>query len=87
MLEKMAEFFEKRLTDYFAESAELERRYFEDLRSLRREQGLDEGMYHYDTPLTLEHEAEILRAAGFSPVKVLACWGSTATMRADTMEG
>ena len=75
------------LTDYFAESEELERQYFEDLRSLRREQGLDESMYHYDTPLTEEHEAEILRAAGFSSVKALARWSSTATLRADTAEG
>ena len=75
------------LTDYFAESEELERQYFEDLRALRQEQGLDEGMYHYDTPLTEEHEAEILRKAGFSPVKTLTRWGATAVLRADTREG
>lgn len=75
------------LTDYFAESKELEWQYFEDPRSLRREQGLDEGMYHYDTPLTEEHETEILRAAGFSSVKALARWGATAVLRADTVEG
>ena len=75
------------LTDYFAESEELERQYFEDLRALRQEQGLDEGMYHYDTPLTEEHEAEILRKAGFSSVETLARWGATAALRADTTEG
>ncbi len=75
------------LTDYFAESEELERQYFEDLRVLRQEQDLDEGMYHYDTPLTEEHEAEILRKAGFSSVKTLARWGATAVLRADAREG
>ena len=75
------------LTDYFAESEELERQYFEDLRVLRQEQDLDEGMNHYDTPLTEEHEAEILRKAGFSSVKTLARWGATAVLRADAREG
>ena len=71
------------LTDYFAESPALEARYFEDLRQLRRAQGLPEGLYHYDTPLTAEHEASVLREAGFSQVTELARWGATATLRAD----
>ena len=71
------------LTDYFAESPALEAQYFEDLRLLRQAQGLPEGLYHYDTPLTAEHEASVLREAGFSQVTELARWGATATLRAD----
>ncbi len=71
------------LTDYFAESPALEAQYFEDYRLLRQAQGLPEGLYHYDTPLTAEHEASVLREAGFSQVTELARWGATATLRAD----
>ena len=71
------------LTDYFAESEALEKTYFEDLRRLRQAEGLPPGSYHYDTPLTAEHELEILRKAGFSWAEILARWGSTCTLRAD----
>lgn len=71
------------LTDYFAESEELEKEYFETLQNLKRAQGItDEAFYHYDTPLTVEHEAEALQAAGFSEVKVLQNWGATFTILA-----
>ena len=71
------------LTDYFAESEALEKEYFQNLEELKREQGLDAGtLYHYDTPLTVEHEMEILREAGFADVRVLRQWGSTYTVYA-----
>ena len=45
------------LTDYFAESEEREKEYFETLARLKREQGLsDDAFYHYDTPLLVDHE-------------------------------
>ena len=69
------------LTDYFAESEELEKDYFENLDALMREQGLDKGsFYHYDTPLTAEHEAEVLKEAGFRDVRILKVWGTTCTV-------
>ncbi len=71
------------LTDYFAESEALEDTYFEDLRLLREAEGLPPGSYHYDTPLTVEHELEILRQSGFSRAELLKRWGSTCTLRAD----
>ena len=73
------------LTDYFAESAELEQEYFQNLAELKREQGLPEGtFYHYDTPLLAEHEMEILRGAGFRNVRILKQWGeSTYTVAAE----
>ena len=71
------------LTDYFAESEALEAEYFRNLAALRREQGLPDDVFvHYDTPLTVEHEAEVLREAGFAEVRVLRCWGSTYTVTA-----
>ena len=69
------------LTDYFAESEALEKEYFENLEALKREQQLDDGQfYHYDTPLTMEHEMEILAEAGFSDVRILQVWGTTCTV-------
>lgn len=71
------------LTDYFAESGELEEEYFRNLAQLRREEGIPDGVFvHYDTPLTVEHETDILRQAGFAEVKVLQCWGTSYTITA-----
>lgn len=71
------------LTDYFAPTEELEREYFTDLDRLKEEQGISDGaFYHYDTPLTVEHEMGVLREAGFSGVEALKNWGATFTLRA-----
>ena len=73
------------LTDYFAESAELETEYFQNLAELKKEQGLsDDEFYHYDTPLLVEHEMETLRKAGFRNVRTVKQWGeSTFTVLAE----
>ncbi len=72
------------LTDYFALSDEEERSRRADLLRLRQEQGIRDGaFYHFDTPLTIQHETEALRAAGFSSVTVLKNWGQTVTLRAN----
>ena len=69
------------LTDYFAESEELEKEYFRNLAQLKREQGLPEDVFfHYDTPLTVEHETQVLKQAGFSDVRILKEWGTTFTV-------
>ena len=66
------------LTDYFAESEELEKEYFCDLETLKREQGIsDDAFYHYDTPLLVDHEMELLQQAGFQEVKILEQWGES----------
>ena len=73
------------LTDYFAMTDEEETERRQELIRLRKEQNLPDGeFYHYDTPLTVEHEKEALLAAGFSTVEVLREWGSgtTVTLRA-----
>ena len=72
------------LTDYFAESEALEEEYFRSLAQLKKEQGLLEGgFFHYDTPLTVEHEMQVLRQAGFSDIRILKSWGSTCTLIAE----
>ena len=72
------------LTDYFAESEELEEEYFRNLAQLKQEQGLpDDVFFHYDTPLTVEHEMDVLRRAGFRDVRIMQQWGeSTCTVLA-----
>jgi len=69
------------LTDYFAESVEEEKEYFQELKRIKQEQGIaDDEFYHYDTPLTAEHEMAVLREAGFSEVRLEKVWGSTCTV-------
>ncbi len=71
------------LTDYFSLSDEEERRHRGELARLKQEQGItDQEFYHYDTPLTPQHEMECLKAAGFSSVAVLKNWGATYTIQA-----
>lgn len=71
------------LTDYFAESPEAEVFYFAELARLRAEQGIaDDAFYHYDTPLTVEHEAAALHQGGFYEVEVLGRWGATVCLKA-----
>ena len=42
---------------------------------------LDSEFYHYDTPLLVEHEMEVLRQAGFKDVRIVEKWGkSTCTV-------
>ena len=72
------------LTDYFAASEAEERSRRAELLRLKKEQNLpDDVFFHYDTPLTVEHEREALLAAGFASVTVLKSWGYTYTLKAE----
>ena len=71
------------LTDYFADLDEQEVCFRQELLRIRQEQNLpDDVFYHYDTPLTGEHEKEALLAAGFTQVEELCSWKATHTLRA-----
>ena len=71
------------LTDYFAPSDDVEILHRRNLLALKAEQGIKDGeIYHYDTPLTLDHETEVLLQAGFLSVEVLNNWGNTYTLKA-----
>ena len=72
------------LTDYFALTDEDEQAFRNELLRLKKEQGIDDNeFYHYDTPLTVEHETDALLQAGFSSVEVLNNWGATFTIKAN----
>ena len=71
------------LTDYFALSEEEERHWFQELARIKTEEGItDEEFYHFDTPLTVEHEIQALTAAGFRRIEVLDAWGATHMLQA-----
>lgn len=71
------------LTDYFSLSGEEEKAHRAQLLRLKAEQGISNNeFYHYDTPLTVEHEREALQKAGFSSVEILKNWGATYTLKA-----
>jgi len=71
------------LTDYFSLSDEEETFHRKELLRLKAEQNIeDDWLYHYDTPLTVNHEVGCLLAAGFSSVEILNHWGATYTIKA-----
>jgi tRNA (cmo5U34)-methyltransferase len=71
------------LTDYVAENDKTECRNFAAFAKLKEEAGITaHTFYHYDTPLTLEHEKEALMAGGFSSVELLHTWQCTASLKA-----
>lgn len=52
------------IEDYFAIDDEDEKKHFEDYKNLVK--GMDS---HYDTPLTIPHEIDILKKSGFSDIE------------------
>lgn len=71
------------LTDYFSLSEEEEAMHRRELLRLKAEEGLsDDEFYHYDTPLTVEHEICALGRGGFSKTEILNAWGATHTLKA-----
>ncbi len=72
------------LTDYFAPSEAEERLCRQELLRLKAEQGIsDDEFYHYDTPLTVVHETQVLLEAGFTSVQMLRQWGATVTLKVE----
>lgn len=60
--------------DYIASTPEMEAMAFAECARRRARDGVPENVFvHFDTPLTLEHELEALRAGGFATVEVLGC--------------
>lgn len=55
---------------------------FQNLETLRKEQGLDEKYeYHYDTPCTVPNQIKMLYNAGFSNVEITHRFGNTIVLR------
>ena len=71
------------LTDYIIDSDEAEEAHMREFARLRGLQGKNDGnLYHYDTPLTAQHECEALLEAGFASVEVIRSFGHTRTIKA-----
>lgn len=71
------------LTDYFALSDTEEQTLRQELEQLRREEGICDGeFYHFDAPLTVDHEIQALQIAGFTQVEILKNWGATYCIKA-----
>lgn len=71
------------LTDYFSTTDEEEKKYRSNLLELKKKEEIDDGeFYHFDTPLTLTHEIEVLEKSGFNKIDVLRSWGATSTIKA-----
>ena len=71
------------LTDYFSLSDAEEKMHRQNFLTLKAAQGIcDDAFYHYDTPLTAQHEMQVLQSAGFSHVEILNQWGATHTIKA-----
>ena len=69
------------LTDYFSMSEEEEQKRRQELNRLKALQGITgEAFYHYDTPLTEEHERQALKEAGFPDVECAGRWGHTSVL-------
>ncbi len=65
--------------DYVADDDEWEEFLFQESALRREKWGIPEDTWvHFDTPLTLEHEMELMRKAGFSQVEVLG-WSEDET--------
>lgn len=70
------------LVDYLACCEEEERLLMEFCREKRREAGISEDVFvHFDTPLTVEHEMQLL--SGFSKVEFLACIEGASFLRCE----
>ena len=71
------------LTDYFALTNDEEVMHRKNLIRIKENEGItDNELYHYDTPLTVQHECEALSDAGFSCIEVLKSWGATFCIKA-----
>lgn len=58
--------------DYIAASQEIEDMVFSECDRRRRRDGVEPGVFvHFDTPLTVEHEVQAIKRAGFSVVEPL----------------
>lgn len=67
-------------TDFMAQNQEAEDFYFSENKRIRKELGITEGFYHYDTPCTVENEIKLLYRAGFKSVEKIKQYENTAIL-------
>jgi len=68
--------------DYMAPDQAFEDYHFERFRQLRAQQRLPDGLYHYDTPCTIDNQRTMLKRAGFVSTKKVWQSGNTVIMTA-----
>lgn len=69
--------------DYMCDTDEQEKWFFDELERQKREQGLDGTLFHFDTPITVSGQIELLRNAGFSKVGQVFREENTVMLRAE----
>lgn len=70
--------------DYIADTQEIEDLLFAECERRRERDGISpETFVHFDTPLTLEHEMQAMRDAGFSKVELVDYLNGTPMIRAE----
>lgn len=68
--------------DYTADGQREEDAYFQQKAALLAEQGDREGLFHFDTPCTVENQLRLLTEAGFARAAFVQKWGNTAIFTA-----
>lgn len=68
--------------DYTVKTQEEQDLYESELVRFMREQNLPDGFYHYDTPMTTANLIKLLKAEGFSDIKIIREWESTTIITA-----
>ena len=69
-------------SDYMVADQETEDFHFAEVESIRAEEGIGEGRYHYDTPCTVANQVALLQRAGFTSVEVVSRRTNGATLLA-----
>ena len=69
-------------SDYIAPTQEFEDFHFSENKRIRSELRITEGLYHCDTPCTVENQIAMLQKAGFGTVNIVSQHHSCATLLA-----
>ncbi|SHJ28396.1 tRNA (cmo5U34)-methyltransferase [Clostridium cavendishii DSM 21758] len=69
-------------TDYMAPTQEYEDYYFSENKRIRKELGITEGFYHYDTPCTVKNQTQMLHKVGFKTVEKIWQYENTVILLA-----
>lgn len=69
--------------DYTCKTKEQQLAYIAENDRLRQENGIADGLYHYDMPFTADTQMRLLKTAGFQQVTLIRAWDSTSILLAE----